>query len=312
MALTKELITAQGALATLSEEQINALITLSTNDENTRFNTRFGEIHRELDEKIASALGVAHNGNEKTTDFLQRAVQEYTGKFADYDTIKASVAELTKEKARLEQQIAEGAVDKELKTKYDQLNAELTATKQSFNDLQAKFDKAENDHKAALIGLEIDRDLKAALATIKTKANMPEAAVKTLIDNAIAAVKAMHPEYMESEGKRTLIFRDENGAVMNNQENQLKPFTASELLSKQLKSLGILDEGRQQTGGGTSPTNPSTTTVTSLASAKSRVEADEIAMRILMEQGLTKGTQAFMEGLLKIRQDNADLYNTLK
>ncbi len=312
MALTKELITAQSALSSLTEEQINALVTLSTNDENTRFNTRFGEIHRELDEKIASALGVAHNGNEKTTDFLQRAVQEYTSKFADYDTLKTSVADLTKEKERLEKQIEEGAGDKELKTKYGQIVAELAATKQSFNDLQTKYDKAENDHKAALVGLEIDRDLKDALATLKTKAGMPEVAVKALIDNAIAAVKGMRPEYQDVEGKRTLVFRDENGATMNNPENQLKPFTAGELLSKQLKSLGILDEGRQASGGGTKTPPPPGGASTSLSAAKTRVEADEIAMRSLMEQGLTKGTQAFVDGLLKIREENAELYKTLQ
>ena len=138
MALTRELISANGVLNGLTDEQLEAIVTLSKNDEDAVFGQRIGEIYRDLDQRIIDTFGIQRGGNEKTRDFLTRASQEYAAKFADYDTIKNSVAELTKEKSRLEALVASGAADKELKTKYEQTVAELKSTKQQFTELQGK------------------------------------------------------------------------------------------------------------------------------------------------------------------------------
>lgn len=310
--LTTELLKAQGALSGLTDDQLNAIVTLSKNDEDAVMGARLGEIYRDMDDKITNTLGVQRMGNEKTRDFLLRAAQEYTSKYSDYDTIKASVASLTSEKERLEQQLKDGAGDKELKTKYEQLNAELSTTKQAYTDLQAKFDKAENDHKAAMLGLEVDNELRSALATLKMKAGMPESAITALTDRAFAQVKAMHPDFISTaEGKRVLVFRDENGGIRNNAANQLNPFTAKELLSNELKALGILDEGRRQTGGGTGTPPPPPATDVDITSARTRVEADNLIEKYLLQQGHVKGTADFTAKMLEIRKQYTDLYKNL-
>lgn len=310
--LTTELLKAQGALSGLTDDQLNAIVTLSKNDEDAVMGARLGEIYRDMDDKITNTLGVQRMGNEKTRDFLLRAAQEYTSKYSDYDTIKASVASLTSEKERLEQQLKDGAGDKELKTKYEQLNAELSTTKQAYTELQAKFDKAENDHKAAMLGLEVDNELRSALATLKMKAGMPESAITALTDRAFAQVKAMHPDYISTaEGKRVLVFRDENGGIRNNAANQLNPFTAKELLSNELKALGILDEGRKQPGGGTGTPPPPPATDVDITSARTRVEADNLIEKYLLQQGHVKGTADFTAKMLEIRKQYTDLYKNL-
>ena len=312
MALTRELISANGVLNGLTDEQLEAIVTLSKNDEDAVFGQRIGEIYRDLDQRIIDTFGIQRGGNEKTRDFLSRASQEYAAKYADYDTIKNSVAELTKEKGRLEALVASGAADKELKTRYEQTLAELNSTKKQFTELQGKFDKAENDHKAALLGLEVENELKSALTGLKLKDNLPQSAVAALTENALSRVKAMHPDFINTaEGKRVLVFRDENGGIRNNAENQLNPFTASELLSNELKVLGILDEGRKLPGGGTTPPPNNPKGTIDFSGARTRVQADEAVEKYLMQQGFVKGTADFHEKWSEIRKDNADFYKNL-
>jgi hypothetical protein len=192
------------------------------------------------------------------------------------------------------------------------LNAELGTTKKAYTDLQARFDKAESDHKAAMLGLEVDNELRSALSTLKMKAGMPESAIAALTDRAFARVKAMHPDFISTaEGKRVLVFRDENGGIRNNAANQLNPFTAKELLSNELKALGILDEGRRQTGGGTGTPPPPPATDVDITSARTRVEADNLIEKYLLQQGHVKGTADFTAKMLEIRKQYTDLYKNL-
>lgn len=316
MALTRELITQQSALSSLTDEQINAITTLSANDEDSVIGRRIGEIYRNMDDTIAQSLGIQRNGDEKTYNYLSRAAKEFSGKYSDYDTIKTTLEHEKQENARLNKLVKDGAADKELQTKYDQTSAELASTKQTYSQLQQQFAEEQKKHTSEMLSLQIDNDLKSALAGLKFKANLPKTAVDALTLTAIAAVKGMNPDYITSpEGKR-LVFRDKDGGVLNNPQNQLNPYTASELLSQQLKSLGVLDEGRQQGGGGTQP-NPAGANHNAqifsadLSSAKTRVEADEIIERELMRQGLTRGTAKFQEEMLRVRQENAKIYKEL-
>lgn len=316
MALTKELITQQSALSSLTDEQINAITTLSANDEDSVIGRRIGEIYRNMDDTIAQSLGIQRNGDEKTYNYLSRAAKEFSGKYSDYDTIKTTLEHEKQENARLNKLVKDGAADKELQTKYDQISAELASTKQTYSQLQQQFAEVQKKHTSEMLSLQIDNDLKSALAGLKFKANLPKTAVDALTQTAIAAVKGMNPDYITSSEGQRLVFRDKDGGVLNNPQNQLNPYTASELLSQQLKSLGVLDEGRQQSGGGTQP-NPTGANSNAqifsadLSSAKTRVEADEIIERELMRQGLTRGTAKFQEEMLRVRQENAKIYKEL-
>ena len=64
----------------------------------------------------------------------------------------------------------------------------------------------------------------------------------------------MNPEFIDDgKGGKMLAFKDENGAIMRNPNNQLNPYTPGDLLTRELETMGILDKGRQAAGGGTKP-----------------------------------------------------------
>ena len=66
MALTTELLKGNAATAGLSDEQINAVVEMSKNDETTVIGQKTGEIYGGLDADILAASGIAKNGTEKT------------------------------------------------------------------------------------------------------------------------------------------------------------------------------------------------------------------------------------------------------
>lgn len=311
MALTKELIMQQEALNGLSEEQVSALVTLSANDENVVIGQRFGEVYRQMDSTIETALGIKRNGDEKTYNYLSRASKEFAERYKDYDGLKSRLGELETEKKRLEQLVKDSAADKELKTKYEGALADLTKAQEAYAELQKKYEQGVTEHKAELVALRVDGDIAHSMSGLKFKAGIPESAIETLKAAAIAKVKAMNPCYeKDAKGADVLVFRDAQGAKMVNPKNLQMPLTASELLTSELKALGVLDEGRQQTGGGTGGNGGSEVTV-DLASARSRVEADAIAEKMLMERGLVRNTPEFQKEMLKIRESNKDLYAKL-
>ena len=66
MALTTEILRGNAATANLSDEQINAVVEMSKNDESAVIGQKVGEIYGGLDADILSASGIAKNGSEKT------------------------------------------------------------------------------------------------------------------------------------------------------------------------------------------------------------------------------------------------------
>ena len=131
-----------------------------------------------------------------------------------------------------------------------------------------------------------------------------------ILEQALAKVKALSPEYIDNgQGGKQLVFKDETGAVMRNPENQLNPYTANDLIQKELKTLGVLDEGRKATGGGTNPPaggtggNGGGSTI-DVSGAKTRVEANEAITNGLLAQGLTVGSDEFQSAMTQAWTDN--------
>ena len=103
--LTTELLKQQTELQGLTDEQMTAIATLSQNDEDVVIGKRIGELYRQLDDTIEKSTGVHRNGDEKTYLYLERAAKELQGKAGKADEYAKQVAELTKEKSRLEKVI---------------------------------------------------------------------------------------------------------------------------------------------------------------------------------------------------------------
>lgn len=299
--LTKELLKANAELTGLTDEQLSVIENLSKNDEDRVIGTRIGEVYRQEDETIKTLTGYERQGDEKTYIYRERVLKDLASKAKENDGLNKQIADLTKEKARLEKVIADGEGDGEAKKALQQAQRDLASITKQYTDLKTEYDGARSKYDAEILGIRIDNELALASKGFKFKEGLPEAVTRVVLDQAVAKIKGMNPEFVEgSDGKKSLVFKDETGARLLNKEHHLDPFTANELIANELKAMGVLDEGRKQTGGGTStPTGGGGKGNYSadIAGAKTQVEAYEAIAQSLMAQGLTKGSAAFEKAM---------------
>lgn len=305
--ITVEMLQQQESLKGLTEEQMNAIATLSQNDEEVTIGNRFREVYNRLDDTIASSTGIARNGDEKTYNYLERAAKAIKAEADKVSGLQVKVNELTNEKARLEKAIQEGTADEQTRKQLAQAQKDLTNITEQFNTLKGERDSLVQQHANELMGLRIDNELSQAVAGIKFKAEFPKQAVDTLLAQTITRIKGMQPEYVDNgQGGKRLVFKGADGAILRNQENGLQPYTAGELLAKELKAMGIVDEGRKATGGGTTPPagGGGGTAVVDVSTARTQTEAHDIIARALMAQGMTNGSKEFQAAMTEAWRTN--------
>lgn len=306
--LTREILVANAALSGLTDEQITAIATLSQNDENSVIAKKTSEIYGALDADILAASGIAKNSTEKTYDFAKRVIGEFKTKAESANGLQSQIDTLTKEKAHLEKAIADGSADAETVKALKQAKADLANVTTQYTELNTKFEQMKTEHEKEMFGVKIDNELQTAAAGLTFKTGLPESVTKVILAQANEKVKGMNPEYIgDGKGGNILAFKDANGAIMRNPNNQLNPFTPGELLTKELETMGVLEPKRQQPGGGTeSPKRqPGGGSITIDASgAKTRTEAYDVIANSLMQQGLTIGSKAFDDAMKQAWQDN--------
>lgn len=316
MALTTELLNANAALSGLTDEQKTAIVEMSKNDETAVIGQKTGEIYGGLDADILAASGIAKNGAEKTYDYAKRVIGEIKGQAGNAAQLQTQISDLTKEKARLEKVIADGGADAETKKELAKAKADLANVTKEFTELKTQYDTAKTEHEKALFGMKIDGEFAKATAGLKFKADLPASVISVLTEQAIAKVKAMNPEYIDDgNGGKTLAFM-ENGAVKRNPENNLRPFTAAELVAKELSTMGVLETGRKQTGAGSqggqggNGGNGSGGTV-DISGARTQDEAHEIIAKQLMAAGKINGSKEFNDAMQQAWKDNRDAIKAL-
>lgn len=293
--ITADILKANEQLAKLTDEQIASIVTLSTNDVNAEIGKKIGELYRQLDTTIDTSTGIARKGDEKTYNYLERAIKELKGGMPNVDEMKGKIKTLTDEKTRLEALIAEGSKDTETAQLLNQAKAELKSTKDLYLGLQTKFDEQAKTHKSELFGLRVENELTNALNGLKFKAEIPANVTKTFVNAAISKVKGLNPDYVDDvNGGKRLVFRDANGVAISNPTN-LAPYTAAELLGNELKDIiaikGAQGTGTQVGGGGS---NNDTVTI---GNARTQQEAMTIISKSLCAQGLTAGSKEFQTKL---------------
>lgn len=306
--ITNEMIMQQQALAGLTDEQREAIVLLSKNDEEAVIGNRFREVYNQLDATIARETGIQRNGDEKTYLYLERAARELAGKANSVEGLNTKIHDLTAERDKLKKAIEDGAGDEKLRKDLAQAIKDLESIKGQYNTLKADYDKQKTEHANELINFRIDNEIASAKGALKFKAELPESATSVLLAQAIGKIKAQKHEFVDDgKGGQRLVFMDANGAIMRNAEKQLEPYTIGDLLTKELKLMGVLDEGRQQQGGGTQPPMVKTTEqgiVIDLSGVRTQTQAQELIAQTLMKQGLTNGSKAFQEAMTKAWVDN--------
>ena len=305
--ITNEMLDQQDVLKGLTDEQKTAITTLSKNDEETVIGNRFREVYNKLDETIARETGIARNGDEKTYLYLERAAKQLKGTADKVEGLQTKVNELTNERNRLQKAIEDGTADEQTKKALAQAQKDLESVRSQFNDLKKQNDDMVKNHAQELLGVRIDNELTNAAVGIKFKAELPKQAVDTLLSQTVQRIKGMSPEYIDDgNGGKRLVFKDTTGAILRNQEKQLEPFTAGDLLLRELKAMGIVDEGRKASGGGTAApaAGGGSNAVIDITGARTQTEAQDIIARALMAQGMTNGSKAFQDAMTQAWKDN--------
>lgn len=302
--ITQEMLAQQEVLNGLTAEQIEAITTLSKNDEEVVIGNRFREVYNKLDETIATTTGIARNGDEKTYLYLERAAKAIKAEADKVAGLQTKVNELTNEKNRLEKAIQDGTADEQTKKQLAQAQKDLASVQVAFNTLKTEKDGLVEQHAKELMGIRIDYALAEGISDVKFKAELPEQAVKALVEQAKNRVKGMNPEIGE-DGR--ISFRNEKGETIRSTENQLQPMTAKEILIKELKAMGIVDEQRKVAGGGTSAPaggGASADDAIVVVGATTQNEADDIITKELMRRGIAVTDKKFQELKNKAWKDN--------
>lgn len=306
--ITIEMLQQQSALNGLTDEQKNAIVTLSKNDEEAVISKRFGEVYRQMDETIARETGIQRNGDEKTYVYLERAARELATKVNSIAGLNTRISELTAERDRLKKAVEDGTGDEKLRKDLQQAQRDLESVTNQYNTLKADYDKQKADHAAELINFRLDNELATAKGGIKFKPDLPQTATDVLMQQAIGKIKSLKHEYVDDgNGGQRLVFIDANGVQMRNPEKQLEFYTVGDLLTKELKTMGVLDEGRKATGISTTPPKVSTQNgaiVLDLSGVRTQTEAQEVIAQTLMKQGMTNGSKAFQEAMTQAWKDN--------
>lgn len=304
--LTREIITANAALSGLTDEQITAIVTLSQNDENSVIAKKIGEIYGALDNDVLEVSGIAKNGTEKTYEYTKRVIKEIKAKADDAAKLQGQIDSLTKEKARLEKAIADGSADAETAKALKQAKADLASITTQYNELNTKYNNAVADHEKEIFGIKVDIALQSASAGLKFKAGLPGSVTRVILSQAAEKVKAMRPEAIDDgKGGKVIVFKGEDGAILRNPNNQLNPYTAAELLTKELEAMDVLDKGRKQPGGGTgNPGGGGDGKAIDVTGAKTRMEAYDMIAASLMSQGMTVGSAKFDVAMSQAWKDN--------
>jgi hypothetical protein len=305
MALNAEALKANEALTGLTDEQITAIATLSTNDEVTVIGAKVGEIHGAYDKDVLEVTGMEKNQGEKSYDFVKRVLGSYKDKASNSEVLTKEVVGYKTKITSLETSIAEGTGDEVIKQQLKDSVGKLTALQGQFDSDKTSWETEKGEFATKLSGIQVSAVFDKATAGLKFKAGYPEAIQKTLIDAAKAGILATSKtDFIETTAGKVMIFRDEKGEIMRNPNNLQEPYTAAELIAKNLAE--VLDTGKKTTGAGTGASGGDSAVIeiVDIAGAKTQVEADNIIVKYLLQQGELKGTASFSEKQSKIRIDN--------
>lgn len=306
--LTREILVANAALSGLSDEQITAITALSQNDENSVIAKKTGEIYGALDADILAVSGIAKNGTEKTYDYAKRVMGEMKTKADGATGLQSQIDSLTKERARLEKAIADGAADAETVKALKQAKADLQNVTTQFTELTTKYEEEKANHEKELFGVRIDNALQTAAPGLNSK-QVPGKRNKGYFGAGERKSKRHEPGIYRRR-KRRKGFGVQRCKRRNYAQSKqsVEPIHARRVADKRIGNDGSIGAAkttarrrhkyaRRRCGGGGITLD--------VSGAKTQSEAYELITKQLMAQGKTVGSKEFDEDMRKVWQENS-------
>lgn len=308
--LKREIIIANPILSTLTEDQIKAIESLSSNDENAAIAVKTREIWDSVDADIKAVTGEDKPTNTKSYDHLKSVLGGFKEKAANSIELEKQIGVLKTEKTNLEKTIKEGGNDSALKAELKKLEQSIADKESTIEKLRNDFTVKENEFAGKIkaeeqknIDLKFDTNFATALQGVKFKANIPQVAIDAVISAAKATAKTKGtPEFQSIDGKEKIIFRDQNNMIITNPKNLQNPLTADELFLEAISE--VIDSGKAQKGAGSGAGGGEGGGSTFTLSASNKVEADRQIREHLNTEGIKPGTAAFQEKYSEIYNES--------
>ena len=302
MALNEETIKANEILANLTEDQINTIATLSMNDEEEVMKSRIGKLHGDYDKDILGVTGIEKLPNEKTYDYNKRVLANYKTTIENQSQQIAEINKYKEKVSELEGLIASGKGSEAISQKLKDAEGRLDQLQSKYDSDKQSWESEKGEYQSKITNIQIETQFEKALSGIKFKSGYSDKVRNSLISDAKRNIlSSAKPDWVEEDGKKIMVFRNEKGDILRNKNNMMNPYTASELLYDQLKDEL---ETKPQVGVGTKPSETSNSDIIDLAGAKTQEVADDIIIKHLMQIGLTRGTKKFAEEQLNLRKEN--------
>lgn len=313
MALTKDLLGQNEVLKTLTPEQVQAIETLSTNDENTVIARKVGEIHGAYEKDLADFGFKKPEGwrsKDGKTQIYHYMKEEVLPKITGVKELETKLSTAEGKVKDLETKIAAGATDETLKQ-------QLKDAQKQFNDLQSLYTKEKTDwegkvktEQEKLNSTLVDFEFQKGLTGMKFNPEIPDPVREAFVSNVKNEILSEYkPDFVQKGAGKVLVFRDSKGEIVTNPNNALNPMTFSDLLGGKLESI-LLKEKDKGGAGGSGGKGGAGSTI-DLSSAKTQVEADSIIRNQLMEQGLKRGTAELSEKQAELRKQNSEFISKL-
>lgn len=196
----------------------------------TEVDKAYSKHNSALDSSIAELSGVAKNSEEKTTDYLKRAVTE---KLKVVKELETKIGEFEKKGVDTNQ------LAQEYKKRADELQQLVTTKEQEFN---TKYTTLQTE----MFGQKINGHVSQSLATIKPR--LLDTIDKNLLEDIISArVARFNAENKAAEFEGNVIWQDPEKKTRQSKKDG-KPLSTTEVLEGYFDD--IIDKGKKGSGAG--------------------------------------------------------------
>lgn len=300
--LTLEVLRANQALTGLTDDQLNAIVTMSKNDEEVVIGKRIGELHGSYDNDILSVTSVKKNDGEKSYDYLKRVLNDYKSKANERENLKTQLAE-AKQKATDLQKLVDGGngeLSKQLKDEKDL----VASLKQQLTAKDTELAEAKKDYDTKLLGFRVDMAFDSVFSGLNFKQDITEPVKKAMMQAAKSEVLAKGSLSFD-EARNGLVLRNANGEIVRNSANNMEPYTLAELVGEtSIKDILM----KNKSGNGTTPpaggSGAGGQDLLDFTGIKTQSEADEAISKHLEAKGFQRDTDEFWSQYGQLRESN--------
>ena len=310
--LTIEILNQNSVLKELSEDAKKAIAELSKNDEEQVIGAKVKEIYTNFDNDILKIVGSSKPGGVKTYDWNMQLLKDYKTKAEKAGEVETKLADLKKEKEKLEEQVRKGGGDQALKDQIAELEKkvndestlakslrdQLASEKSTYETELKKRDTEAHQGRVNSLWVEAQSGMKFKDEKVISK-SVREAVIKA----KIAELNSIYTVDFGKSPTDTPVFRDKDGNIVRNPDNNQNPYQPYELLGKDLGDILLENRKAGGAGGGGNPGGGGGSFVLNGARTQSEAQT-QIREHLTKSLGLVAGTQEFADKQVELTRES--------